>query len=65
MKLSPAQREALALLKLADEPQTARALRVNTRTLHILLSWGCVDTVTRPDGVYWRITERGRQEAAG
>ena len=71
MKLSPAQRETLALLKLSNDAQTAKALQVPSKTMEILKRSGCVD-VERIDskasmttGVYYRITDKGRQEAAG
>lgn len=71
MKLSPAQRETLALLKCAGDAQTARALGMPHKTMWILERSGCVE-VERIDnrkrlttGVYYRITDKGRQEAAG
>jgi DNA-binding PadR family transcriptional regulator len=68
VKLSPAQRETLALLKLAGDAQTAKALGMPYKTMDILQRSGCVE-VARIDGkaslstgVYYRITDKGRQE---
>ncbi len=70
MKLSPAQRETLALLKCAGDAQTAKTLGMPSKTMEILKASGCVE-VARVDGkasmttgVYYRITDKGRQEAA-
>ena len=71
MKLSPAQREVLTLLKVADDAQTARALRVPYKTMDILQRSGCVEVenidgrASLTTGVFYRITDKGRQEAAG
>ena len=70
MKLSPAQRETLALLKLAGDAQTAKAIGMPSRTMEILKQSGCVEVAridakaTMTTGVYYRITDKGRQEAA-
>ena len=71
VKLSPTQREVLALLKLAHEGQSARELGVPYKTMDILKDSGCVEVVgtnskaSLTTGVFYRITDKGRQEAAG
>ena len=68
MKLSPVQREALALLKLTDTANAA-TLGVPFKTLNILHRSGCV-AVARVDeaarnvsvGIHFAITDKGRGE---
>lgn len=70
MKLSPTQRETLALLK-STGTANAVELCVPFKTLNILYRSGCVE-VERVDedarnvsvGIHFAITDKGRQEAA-